>query len=181
MRIEYVPLPPPQDINGMPVYVQSELQRISRFLGGLSEVHDGGLYLSAAGEGATMSLTDVPQVITAYDTVNAYTEGMVCDPAAGTFTFLSASRSTLTFSMTLNDQSGGSVPSHIGVYLNGVLVQPDYTITFSGSAYSNITFSLKGVSAIGDVVDIRMSKESGTSTATFSRLRADIEGKPIDV
>ena len=147
MRIEYVPLPPPQDINGMPVYVQSELQRISRFLGGLSEVHDGGLYLSAA----------------------------------GTFTFLSASRSTLTFSMTVNDQSGGSVPSHIGVYLNGVLVQPDYTITFSGSAYSNITFSLKGVSAIGDVVDIRMSKESGTSTTTFSRLRADIEGKPIDV
>lgn len=179
MRFEYVPLPPPQDINGMPVYIQNELQRIARFLGGISEIHDGGMYLATAG--ATMDLTTTPEIITAYDTVNAYTEGVVCDTDAGTFTFISPSRARLDFSMSLNDQGGGQLPSFVGVYLNDVLVEPNYTVTFTGSQYSQLSFSLKGTAAIGDVVTIRMSKESGTSTATFQRIRADIEGKAIEI
>lgn len=179
MRFEYVPLPPPQDINGMPVYVQNELQRIARFLGGLSEVHDGGLYLATAG--ATMDLTETPQTLVAYDSINAFTEGVECDPDAGTFTFLSASRARLDFSISLSDQGGGTTPTIVGVYLNDVLVPPSFTINFTGSHAHEFTFSLKGVAAAGDVVSIKMSKETGTSTAVFQRLRADIEGKAIDI
>ena len=76
-------MPPPQTIEGIPVYLQNELQRISRFLGGISEVHDSGMFLAT--EGATMALTTTPATVTAYDTVREDEEGLVADKDDGTF------------------------------------------------------------------------------------------------
>ena len=53
MRLEYVPLPPPQNMEAYPVYINNELQRIARFIGGISEVHETGMFLATAG--ATMA------------------------------------------------------------------------------------------------------------------------------
>ena len=181
MRFEYVPLPPPQDINGMPVYVQNELQRIARFIGGLSEVHESGMYLSAAGAGTTMALTTTPTTITAFDTVNSYEEGLIGNTTAGTFTFLSTSRFKLNFSASISDQGGGSAEHHIGVYLNNTLIQPTHSITFTGSAYTQMSFMIQNTAQAGDVITLRMSTTSGTDTATFASIDVDVEGKPIDI
>ena len=148
MRFEYVPLPPPQDINGMPVYVQNELQRIARFIGGLSEVHESGL---------------------------------IADTTAGTFTFLSTSRFKLAFSASVSDQGGGSSEHHIGVYLNNTLIQPTHSITFTGSAYTQMSFMIQNTAQAGDVITLRMSTTSGTDTAIFASIDVDVEGKPIDI
>jgi len=180
VRREYVPMPPPQTIEGIPVYLQNELQRISRFLGGISEVHDSGMFLAT--EGATMDLTTTPTTVTAYDTVRADEEGLVADKDDGTFTFLSASRYRLNFSANISHQSGGSTDTTIGVYVNDVLQDgTEHTLNFNGSHYLPVSFTAKGTSEQGDVVKIKMAMDSGTSTVTFNILDVDIEGKSIDV
>lgn len=173
-------MPPPQTIEGIPVYLQNELQRISRFLGGISEIHDSGMFLST--EGATMDLTTTPTTVTAYDTVRADQEGLVADKDDGTFTFLSASRYRLNFSANMSHQAGGSTDTTIGVYINDVLQDgTEHTLNFNGSHYLPVSFTAKGTAEQGDVVKIKMAMDSGTSTVTFNILDVDIEGKSIDV
>jgi hypothetical protein len=180
VRIEYVPMPPPQDIEGISPYLQNELQRIARFLGGLSEIHDSGMFLST--EGATMALTTTPATITAYDTVREDEEGLIADKDAGTFTFLSDSRYRLNFSANMGHHSGGQTDTTIGVYINDVLqAGTEHTLNFNGSHYLPISFAAKGIAQAGDVVEIKMAMDSGTSTVTFNILDVDIEGKAIDV
>jgi len=178
VRREYVPMPPPQTIEGIPVYLQNELQRISRFLGGISEVHDSGMFLATVG--ATMALTDTPATITAYDTIRADEEGLEADKDDGTFTFLSASRYRLNFSA--NVSAGSTSTLVIGVYINDSLVSgTQHTLNTSGSHYLPISFSTKGTASAGDVVKIKVALDSGTGTLTFDILDVDIEGKSIDV
>ena len=173
-------MPPPQTIEGIPVYLQNELQRISRFLGGISEIHDSGMFLST--EGATMDLTTTPTTVTAYDTVRADQEGLVADKDDGTFTFLSASRYRLNFSANMSHQAGGSTDTTIGVYINDVLQGgTEHTLNFNGSHYLPVSFTAKGTAEQGDVVKIKMAMDSGTSTVTFNILDVDIEGKSTDV
>lgn len=180
MRIEYVPMPPPQEISALPVYLQNELQRISRFLGGISEVHDSGMFLAT--EGATMALTTTPATVTAYDTIRADEEGLESNKDNGTFTFLSASRYRLNFSANLKHHSGGQTDTTIGIYINDVLQEgTEHTLNFQGSHYLPVSFTAKGTAEQGDVVKIKMAMDSGTSTVTFNILDVDIEGKSIDV
>ena len=180
MRLEYVPMPPPQNVESVPLYLQSELQRISRFLGGISEVHDSGMFLSTAG--ATMALTTTPATITAYDTIRADEEGLEANKDNGTFVFLSASRYRLNFSANMRHQSGGQTDTTIGVYINDVLQDgTEHTLNFNGSHYLPISFTAKGTADQGDIVKIKMAMDCGTSTVTFNILDVDIEGKAINV
>ena len=180
MRFEYVPLPPPQDINGMPVYVQNELQRIARFIGGLSEVHATGMFLATSG--ATMALTTTPTIITAYDTVRVDEEGMTASHSAGTITFLSDSKYTLTFSANVKRHGGGSSAAIIGLYLDGTLISgTQHTIDFSGSQYLPISFSSNGTVSAGQVLTLKMSIASGTTDVTFDTLDVNVTGKSIDI
>jgi len=180
MRIEYVPMPPPQDVEGLSPYLHNELQRIARLLGGVSEVHDSGMFLATSG--ATMSLTTTPLTITAYDTVRADQEGIFASPTGGTFTFLSDSRYRLNFSANISHQSGGQTDTTIGVYINNVLqAGTEHTLNFNGSHYLPVSFTAKGTAERGDVITIKMAMDSGTSTLTFNILDVDIEGKSIDV
>lgn len=41
---QYVPLPPPQDTNGIPLYLNNELLNLSRFLNNFQEEAGGGLF-----------------------------------------------------------------------------------------------------------------------------------------
>lgn len=180
MRLEYMPLPPPQDMEAYPVYINNELQRIARFLGGISEIHETGMFLSTAG--ATMALTTTPTTITAYDTVRADEEGMTASHSAGTITFLSDSKYTLTFSANVKRHGGGSSAAIIGLYLNGTLISgTQHTIDFSGSQYLPISFSSNGTVNAGQAITVKMSLASGTTDVTFDTLDLNIVGKAIDV
>lgn len=171
-------MPPPQNLEGIPVYLQNELQRISRFLGGISEVHDSGMFLGTSG--ATMSLTDTPATITAYDTIRADEEGLEADKDDGTFSFLSDSRYRLNFSA--NVSTGSTSTLVIGVYINDSLVSgTQHTLNTSGSHYLPVSFSTKGTASAGDVVKVKVALDTGTGTLTFDILDVDIEGKSIDV
>ena len=180
-------MPPPQTIEGIPVYLQNELQRISRFLGGISEVHDSGMFLATAG--ATMVVTESPSTIVAYDTIREDEEGLIADKDNGTFTFLSESRYRINFSANMrHNLAAGQVTNHIGVYINDTLVAgTNHTINFIGGRYMPISFSAKGVAQAGDVVKIKIHIEddgdgnADTETITFNVLDVDIEGKSIDV
>lgn len=180
MRLEYVPLPPPQDMEAYPVYINNELQRIARFLGGISETHETGMFLATSG--TTMALSTTPATVTAYDTVRADEEGMTASHSAGTITFLSDSKYTLTFSANVKRHGGGSSPAAIGVYLNGSLVAGTlHTMNFSGSDYLPISFTSNGTVSAGQVLSIKMYLTSGTTDVTFDTLDVNVTGKAIDV
>ena len=180
MRLEYMPLPPPQDMEAYPVYINNELQRIARFLGGISETHETGMFLATSG--ATMSLSTTPAPITAYDTVRADEEGITSSHSAGTITFLSDSKYTLTFSANIKRHGGGSSPAAIGVYLNGSLVAGTlHTMNFSGSDYLPISFTSNGTVSAGQVITVKMYLTSGTTDVTFDTLDVNVTGKAIDV
>jgi hypothetical protein len=180
MRLEYVPLPPPQDMEAYPVYINNELQRIARFLGGISETHETGMFLATSG--TTMALSTTPATITAYNTVRADEEGMTASHSAGTITFLSDSKYTLTFSANVKRHGGGSSPAAIGVYLNGSLVAGTlHTMNFSGSDYLPISFTSNGTVSAGQVLSIKMYLTSGTTDVTFDTLDVNVTGKAIDV
>jgi hypothetical protein len=180
MRLEYMPLPPPQDMEAYPVYINNELQRIARFLGGISETHETGMFLATSG--ATMSLSTTPAPITAYDTVRADEEGITSSHSAGTITFLSDSKYTLTFSANVKRHGGGSSPAAIGVYLNGSLVAGTlHTMNFSGSDYLPISFTSNGTVSAGQVITVKMYLTSGTTAVTFDTLDVNVTGKAIDV
>ena len=180
MRLEYMPLPPPQDMEAYPVYINNELQRIARFIGGISEVHETGMFLATSG--ATMALTTSPATITAYDTVRADEEGMTASHSAGTITFLSDSKYTLTFSANVKRHGGGSSAGVIGLYLNGTLIAgTHHTLDFNGSNYIPISFSSNGTVNAGQVITVKMSLTSGTTNVTFDTIDLNITGKAIDV
>ena len=180
MRLEYMPLPPPQDMDAYPVYINNELQRIARFLGGISETHETGMFLATSG--ATMALSTTPATITAYDTVRADEEGITSSHSAGTITFLSDSKYTLTFSANIKRHGGGSSPAAIGVYLNGSLVAGTlHTMNFSGSDYLPISFTSNGTVNAGQVITVKMYLTSGTTAVTFDTLDVNVTGKAIDV
>ena len=180
MRLEYVPLPPPQDMEAYPVYINNELQRIARFLGGISETHETAMFLATSG--TTMALSTTPATVTAYDTVRADEEGMTASHSAGTITFLSDSKYTLTFSANVKRHGGGSSPAAIGVYLNGSLVAGTlHTMNFSGSDYLPISFTSNGTVSAGQVLSIKMYLTSGTTDVTFDTLDVNVTGKAIDV
>lgn len=180
MRLEYMPLPPPQDMDAYPVYINNELQRIARFLGGISETHETGMFLSTSG--ATMALSTTPATITAYNTVRADEEGITSSHSAGTITFLSDSKYTLTFSANIKRHGGGSSPAAIGVYLNGSLVAGTlHTMNFSGSDYLPISFTSNGTVSAGQVITVKMYLTSGTTDVTFDTLDVNVTGKAIDV
>lgn len=180
MRLEYMPLPPPQDMDAYPVYINNELQRIARFLGGISETHETGMFLATSG--ATMALSTTPATITAYDTVRADEEGITSSHSAGTITFLSDSKYTLTFSANIKRHGGGSSPAAIGVYLNGSLVAGTlHTMNFSGSDYLPISFTSNGTVSAGQVITVKMYLTSGTTDVTFDTLDVNVTGKAIDV
>lgn len=180
MRLEYVPLPPPQNMEAYPVYINNELQRIARFLGGLSEVHETGMFLGTSG--ATVALSTTPTTITAYDTVRADEEGMTASHSAGTITFLSDSRYTLTFSANVKRHGGGSSAAIIGLYINNTLVAgTQHTIDFSGSQYLPISFSSNGTVNAGQVLTVKMSLAAGTTDVTFDIIDLNVTGKAIDV
>ena len=180
MRLEYMPLPPPQDMDAYPVYINNELQRIARFLGGISETHETGMFLSTSG--ATMALSTTPATITAYNTVRADEEGITSSHSAGTITFLSDSKYTLTFSANIKRHGGGSSPAAIGVYLNGSLVAGTlHTMNFSGSDYLPISFTSNGTVSAGQVLTVKMYLTSGTTDITFDTLDVNVTGKAIDV
>ena len=180
MRLEYMPLPPPQDMEAYPVYINNELQRIARFLGGISETHETGMFLSTSG--ATMALNTTPATITAYNTVRADEEGMTASHSAGTITFLSDSKYTLTFSANVKRHGGGSSPAAIGVYLDGSLVAGTlHTMNFSGSDYLPISFTSNGTVNAGQVITVKMYLTTGTTDVTFDTLDVNVTGKAIDV
>jgi hypothetical protein len=180
MRVEYVPMPPPQDAESIPVYLHKELQRISTLLGSISEVHNSGMFLVPAG--ATMSVTTTPSTITAYNRVRQDEEGIESDTSAGTFSFLSTSRYHLTFNANIKHNSGGSTDTEIGVYVNDVLQAGSLrTLNFNGSHYLPVSFAYQGKANRGDVISIKVSMANGSSTLTFNTLDADIEGRLIDV
>lgn len=180
MRLEYMPLPPPQDMEAYPVYINNELQRIARFLGGISETHETGMFLATSG--ATMALSTTPTTITAYDTVRADEEGITSSHSAGTITFLSDSKYTLTFSANIKRHGGGSSPAAIGVYLNGSLVAGTlHTMNFSGSDYLPISFTSNGTVNAGQVITVKMYLTTGTTDVTFDTLDVNVTGKAIDV
>jgi len=180
MRLEYMPLPPPQDMEAYPVYINNELQRIARFLGGISETHETGMFLGTSG--ATMALSTTPATITAYNTVRADEEGITSSHSAGTITFLSDSKYTLTFSANVKRHGGGSSPAAIGVYLNGSLVAGTlHTMNFSGSDYLPISFTSNGTVSAGQVITVKMYLTSGTTAVTFDTLDVNVTGKAIDV
>lgn len=180
MRLEYMPLPPPQDMDAYPVYINNELQRIARFLGGISETHETGMFLATSG--ATMALSTTPATITAYDTVRADEEGITSSHSAGTITFLSDSKYTLTFSANIKRHGGGSSPAAIGVYLNGSLVAGTlHTMNFSGSDYLPISFTSNGTVNAGQVITVKMYLTTGTTDVTFDTLDVNVTGKAIDV
>tara|TARA_R110000772_G_scaffold54352_2_gene124120 strand:+ start:80 stop:583 length:504 start_codon:yes stop_codon:yes gene_type:complete len=163
-----------------PVYINNELQRIARFIGGISEVHETGMFLATSG--ATMALSTTPTTITAYDTVRVDEEGMTASHSAGTITFLSDSRYTLTFSANVKRHGGGSSAAIIGLYLNGTLVAgTQHTIDFSGSQYLPISFSSNGTVNAGQVLTIKMSLATGTTDVTFDIIDLNVTGKAIDV
>lgn len=180
MRLEYMPLPPPQDMEAYPVYINNELQRIARFLGGISETHETGMFLATSG--ATMALSTTPTTITAYDTVRADEEGITSSHSAGTITFLSDSKYTLTFSANIKRHGGGSSPAAIGVYLDGSLVAGTlHTMNFSGSDYLPISFTSNGTVNAGQVITVKMYLTTGTTDITFDTLDVNVTGKAIDV
>ena len=180
MRLEYMPLPPPQDMEAYPVYINNELQRIARFLGGISETHETGMFLSTSG--ATMALNTTPATITAYNTVRADEEGMTASHSAGTITFLSDSKYTLTFSANVKRHGGGSSPAAIGVYLDGSLVAGTlHTMNFSGSDYLPISFTSNGTVSAGQAITVKMYLTTGTTDVTFDTLDVNVTGKAIDV
>ena len=180
MRLEYMPLPPPQDMDAYPVYINNELQRIARFLGGISETHETGMFLATSG--ATMALSTTPTTITAYDTVRADEEGITSSHSAGTITFLSDSKYTLTFSANIKRHGGGSSPAAIGVYLDGSLVAGTlHTMNFSGSDYLPISFTSNGEVSAGQVITVKMYLTTGTTDVTFDTLDVNVTGKAIDV
>lgn len=180
MRLEYVPLPPPQNMEAYPVYINNELQRIARFLGGISEIHETGMFLATSG--ATMALTTSPATITAYDTVRADEEGMTASHSAGTITFLSDSKYTLTFSANVKRHGGGSSAAIIGVFLDGTLIAgTHHTLDFNGSNYRPISFSSNGTVNAGQVITVKMSLASGTTDVTFDTIDLNVRGKAIDV
>lgn len=180
MRLEYVPLPPPQNMEAYPVYINNELQRIARFLGGISEIHETGMFLGATG--ATMAVTTSPTTITAYDTVRADEEGMMASHSAGTITFLSDSKYTLTFSANVKRHGGGSAAAIIGVFLDGTLIAgTHHTLDFNGSNYIPISFSSNGTVNAGQVITVKMSLASGTTDVTFDTIDLNVKGKAIDV
>tara|TARA_R110002153_G_scaffold184545_1_gene337720 strand:- start:7456 stop:7998 length:543 start_codon:yes stop_codon:yes gene_type:complete len=180
MRLEYMPLPPPQNIEAYPVYINNELQRIARFIGGISEVHETGMFLATSG--ATMALSTTPTTITAYDTVRVDEEGMTASHSAGTITFLSDSKYTLTFSANIKRHGGGSSAAIIGVFLDGTLISgTHHTLDFNGSSYIPISFSSNGAVNAGQVITVKMSLASGTTDVTFDTIDLNVTGKAIDV
>jgi hypothetical protein len=163
-----------------PVYINNELQRIARFLGGISETHETGMFLATSG--ATMALSTTPTTITAYDTVRADEEGITSSHSAGTITFLSDSKYTLTFSANIKRHGGGSSPAAIGVYLDGSLVAGTlHTMNFSGSDYLPISFTSNGTVNAGQVITVKMYLTTGTTDVTFDTLDVNVTGKAIDV
>lgn len=171
-------MPPPQEMSALPVYLQNELQRISRLLGGINEVQDSGMFLATSG--ASMALTATPTTITAYDTIRADEEGLEADKDDGTFTFLSASKYRLNFNASVAKAQNATIIT--GVYINDNLVSgTQHTLNASGSHNLPISFSTKGTANAGDVVKVKTALSTGTGTLIFDILDVDIEGKSIDV
>lgn len=129
-----------------------------------------------------MALSTTPATITAYDTVRADEEGITSSHSAGTITFLSDSKYTLTFSANIKRHGGGSSPAAIGVYLNGSLVAGTlHTMNFSGSDYLPISFTSNGTVNAGQVITVKMYLTTGTTDVTFDTLDVNVTGKAIDV
>ena len=107
---------------------------------------------------------------------------MTASHSAGTITFLSDSKYTLTFSANVKRHGGGSAAAIIGLYLNGTLISgTQHTIDFSGSQYLPISFSSNGTVNAGQAITVKMSLASGTTDVTFDTLDLNIVGKAIDV
>ena len=115
-------------------------------------------------------------------TVRADEEGMTASHSAGTITFLSDSKYTLTFSANIKRHGGGTSAAVIGLYLNGTLISgTQHTIDFSGSQYLPISFSSNGTVNAGQAITVKMSLASGTTDVTFDTIDLNVTGKAIDV
>mgnify|MGYP003636276393 CR=1 FL=1 len=66
MAIEYIPLPPPQNPEGMATYLNNELLRLSQAISAISTTARGSLYLAASS--ATQVIGTTPALLTVFDT-----------------------------------------------------------------------------------------------------------------
>lgn len=180
MRAEYVPLPPPQSIESIPLYLQNELQRIARMLGGISERHSVGMYLDAASD-TINSVSSTPVVIDSFDTLSGSATGIVSN-TDGTLTFNAGLDYTVTLSGDCTASGGGSTTMTIGLYNDGTLVAGSNT-SFTHSSGSNanaISITVSGSAVAGDVLDFRVSADSSVNI-TFSNMSIQISGQLSDV
>jgi len=180
MRAEYVPLPPPQNIESIPLYLQNELQRIARMLGGISERHSVGMYLAAASD-TISSVSSTPVVIDSFDTLSGNATGIAAN-TDGTLTFNAGLDYTITLSGDCYASGGGSTTMTIGLYSDGTLV-PGSNTSFTHSSGSNanaISITVSGSAVAGDVLDFRVSADS-TVNVTFSNMSIHVSGQLSDV
>lgn len=181
MRAEYVPLPPPQNIESIPLYLQNELQRIARMLGGISERHAVGMYLAAASD-TISSVSSTPVVIDSFDTLSGSATGIAAN-TNGTITFNAGLDYTITLSGDCTvSGGGGSATMTIGLYNEDTLV-PGSGVSFthlSGNHANAISITASASAVAGDVLDFRVSADS-TVDVTFSNMSIHVSGQLSDV
>lgn len=178
MAIEYIPLPPPQNPEGMATYLNNELLRLSQAISAISTTARGSLYLAATS--ATQVIGTTPALLTVFDTE--------IDPASidvnittDSITALFRGAYSSTVDMTVSTGSN-NVTMNFSIYINGAPLASGAASVFAKTSGEPVSLSLTAAGQVprGGKLEVFASVASGSETLTFTRLRWGVSGTAID-
>ena len=178
MAIEYIPLPPPQNPEGMAAYLNTELLRISQAIRSVSVAARGSLYLAATS--ATQTIGTTPVLLTAFDT-EVDPDTLRVDISSNSITALFGGSYSSTLDTTVSTGSN-NVTITFSIYVNNALWVSATDPVFAKTSGEPVPLSLTVTGQVprGGKLEVFANVASGTEALTFTRLRWGVSGIAID-
>ena len=177
MAIEYIPLPPPQNAEGMATYLNNELLRLSQALNAVSTSARGSLYLAVAS--ASQAIGTTPVLLTVFDTeIDPATIDV--DIATDSITTLFEGAYSSTLDVTVSTGSN-NVTVNFAIYLDGAPLPSGASSVFAKTSGEPVSLSLSATGQVprGSKLEVYASVATGSETLTFTRLRWGVSGAAV--
>ena len=177
MAIEYIPLPPPQKVEGMATYLNNELLRLSQAISAVSTTARGSLYLAAASAAQLIGTT--PALLTVFDT-EIDPDTIDVDIASDSITTLFGGAYSSTVDVTVSTGSN-NVTVNFALYVDGAPLASGAASVFAKTSGESVSLSFTATGQVprGGKLEVFASVGSGSETLTFTRLRWGVAGSAI--
>ena len=170
-QLEYVPLPPPQDLEDLNKYLNTELQRISQVLVAATSRSRGQMYLATPPATDTVN-TATTNTVTQYDTVGI-TDDMTVNAATGELTLLQDGIYEFIFETTVSIDAN-NVTVTFDITEDGTPLPGLSSSVFLKTATESIPITITGLGTTtrGKKISVEVRHNSGANrVVTYDALR----------